>query len=127
MNCVVNLGFILCLQLQTKYSIALTPNLCEILVYKLHTSRVSKTVPPVTFCLHVFNNSILPLMLLLTCLVKGLKIRSKKLLNLQVGHFGHPNIGLSFKSFGSEIVISFLSCSSIALCKISDLCIFGQP
>ena len=127
MNCVVNLGFILCLQLQTKYSIALTPNLCGILVYKLHTSRVSKTVPPVTFCLHVFNNSILPLMLLLTCLVKGLKIRSKKLLNLQVGHFGHPNIGLSFKSFGSEIVISFLSCSSIALCKISDLCIFGQP
>ena len=127
MNCVVNLGFILCLQLQTKYSIALTPSLCGILVYKLHTSRVSKTVPPVTFCLHVFNNSILPLMLLLTCLVKGLKIRSKKLLNLQVGHFGHPNIGLSFKSFGSEIVISFLSCSSIALCKISDLCIFGQP
>ena len=127
MNCVVNLGFILCLQLQTKYSIALTPNLCGILVYKLHTSRVSKTVPPVTFCLHVFNNSMLPLMLLLTCLVKGLKIRSKKLLNLQVGHFGHPNIGLSFKSFGSEIVISFLSCSSIALCKISDLCIFGQP
>ena len=127
MNCVVNLGFILCLQLQTKYSIALTPNLCGILVYKLHTSRVSKTVPPVTFCLHVFKNSILPLMLLLTCLVKGLKIRSKKLLNLQVGHFGHPNIGLSFKSFGSEIVISFLSCSSIALCKISDLCIFGQP
>ena len=127
MNCVVNLGFILCLQLQTKYSIALTPNLCGILVYKLHTSRVSKTVPLVTFCLHVFNNSILPLMLLLTCLVKGLKIRSKKLLNLQVGHFGHPNIGLSFKSFGSEIVISFLSCSSIALCKISDLCIFGQP
>ena len=108
MNCVVNLGFILCLQLQTKYSIALTPNLCGILVYKLHTSRVSKTVPPVTFCLHVFNNSMLPLMLLLTCLVKGLKIRSKKLLNLQVGHFGHPNIGLSFKSFGSEIVISFL-------------------
>ena len=127
MNCVVNLGFILCLQLQTKYSIALTPNLCGILVYKLHTSRVSKTVPPVTFCLHVFKNSILPLMLLLTCLVKGLKIRSKKLLNLQVGHFGHPNIGLSFKSFGSEIVISFLSYSSIALCKISDLCIFGQP
>ena len=127
MNCVVNLGFILCLQLQTKYSIALTPSLCGILVYKLHTSRVSKTVPPVTFCLHVFKNSILPLMLLLTCLVKGLKIRSKKLLNLQVGHFGHPNIGLSFKSFGSEIVISFLSCSSIALCKISDLCIFGQP
>ena len=127
MNCVVNLGFILCLQLQTKYSIALTPNLCGILVYKLHTSRLSKTVPPVTFCLHVFNNSIIPLMLLLTCLVKGLKIRSKKLLNLQVGHFGHPNIGLSFKSFGSEIVISFLSCSSIALCKISDLCIFGQP
>ena len=127
MNCVVNLGFILCLQLQTKYSIALTPNLCGILVYKLHTSRVSKTVPPVTFCLHVFNNSILPLMLLLTCLVKGLKIRSKKLLNLQVGYFGHPNIGLSFKSFGSGIVISFLSCSSIALCKISDLCIFGQP
>ena len=127
MNCVVNLGFILCLQLQTTYSIALTPNFCGILVYKLHTSRVSKTVPPVTFCLHVFNNFILPLMLLLTCLVKGLKIRSKKLLNLQVGHFGHPNIGLSFKSFGSEIVISFLSCSSIALCKISDLCIFGQP
>ena len=127
MNCVVNLGFILCLQLQTKYSIALTPNLCGILVYKLHTSRVSKTVPPVTFCLHVFNNSILPLMLLLTCLVKGLKIRSKKLLNLQVGYFGHPNIGLSFKSFGSGIVISFLSCSSIALCKIFDLCIFGRP
>ena len=44
-------------------------------------------------------------MLLLTCLVKGFKIRSKKLLSLLVGHFGPPAIGLSFKSLGSKMVI----------------------
>ena len=33
-------------------------------------------------------------MLLSTCLVKGFKIRSKNLLNLLVGHFGPPSIGL---------------------------------
>ena len=66
-------------------------------------------------------------MLLLTCLVKGFKIRSKKLLNLLVRHFGPPTIGLSFKSLGSEMVISSLFCSLIALRKISNLCILGQP
>ena len=66
-------------------------------------------------------------MLLLTCLVEGFKIRSKKLLNLLVGHFGPPTISLSFKSFGSKMVISSLFCSLIALCKISDLCILGRP
>ena len=66
-------------------------------------------------------------MLLLTSLVKGFKIRSKKLLNLPVGHFGSSTIGLSFKSFGSKMVISSLFCSLIALCTISDLCILGQP
>ena len=66
-------------------------------------------------------------MLLLTCLVQDFKIRSKKLLNLLVGHFGTPTIGPSFKSFGSEMVISSLFCYLIALCKISDLCILGRP
>ena len=66
-------------------------------------------------------------MLLLTCLVKGFKIRSKKLLNLLVGHFGPPIIGLSYKSLGSKMVISFLFCSLITLCKIADLCILGRP
>ena len=66
-------------------------------------------------------------MLLLTCLVKGFKIRSKKLLNLLVGHFGPLTIGLSFKSLGSKMVISSLFCSLIASCKISDLCILGRP
>ena len=64
-------------------------------------------------------------MLLLTCLVKGFKIRSKKLLNLLVGHFSPPTIDLSFKSLGSEMIISSLFRSLIALCKISDLCILG--
>ena len=66
-------------------------------------------------------------MLLLTCLVKGFKIRSKKLLNLLVGHFGPSTIGLSFKSFGSKMVINSLFCSLIAFCTISDLCILGSP
>ena len=65
-------------------------------------------------------------MLLLKCLVKGFKIRSKKLPNLLVGHFGPSTIGHSSKSLGSEMVISSLFCSLIALCKISDLCILGQ-
>ena len=64
-----------------------------------------------TFRLHVFKNFKLSLMLFLTCLVKDFKISSKKLLNLLVGHFGPPNIGLSFKSLGSEMVISSLFCS----------------
>ena len=59
-----------------------------------------------TFRLHVFKNSILSLKLLLICLVKSFKIRSKKLLNVVVGHFGPPTIGHSFKSLGSEVVIS---------------------
>ena len=80
------------------------------LVYKLRTSKVTKTV----FRLLVFKSSILFLMLLLTCLVKGFKIRSKKLLNLLVGHFGPPTISISFKSFNSEMVISSLFCSLIA-------------
>ena len=80
----------------------------------------------VTFRLHVFKNSILSLMLLLTCLVKGFKIRSKKLLNLLVEHFGPPTIGLSFKSLGSEMITSLFR-SLIALCKISDLCVCEQP
>ena len=66
-------------------------------------------------------------MLLLTCLVKGFKIRSKKLLSLLLGYFGPPTIGLSFTSLGSKMVISYLFCSLIALCKISDLCILGRP
>ena len=66
-------------------------------------------------------------MLLLTCLIQGFKIRSKKLLNLLVGHFGPSTIGLSFKSLGSKMVIRSLFCSLIALCKISDLCILGRP
>ena len=104
MTCVVNLGYILCLLLETKYSIAFSPNSCGILVYKLHTSKVTKTVSSVTFRLHVFKYSILSLMLLLTCLVKGFKIRSKKLLNFLVGHFGPPTISLSFKSLSSEMI-----------------------
>ena len=66
-------------------------------------------------------------MLLLTCLVKGFKIRSKKIINLLVGHFGPPTIGLSCKSLGSEVIISSLFCSLIALCKISDSCFLGRP
>ena len=46
-------------------------------------------------------------MLLLTCLVKGFKIRFKKLFNLLAWYFGPPTIGLSFKSLGSEMVASF--------------------
>ena len=65
-------------------------------------------------------------MLLLTYLVKGFNIRFKKLLNLLVGHFGPPTIGLTFKSFSSEMVISSLFCYLIALYKISDLCILGR-
>ena len=66
-------------------------------------------------------------MLRLACLVKGFNTRSKKLLNLLVGHFGPPTIGLSFKSLVSGMVISSLFCLLIALCKISDLCILGRP
>ena len=66
-------------------------------------------------------------MLLLTCLGKGFKIRSKKILNLPVGQFGPPTVGLSFKSLGSEMIISSLFCSLTAFCKIYDLCILGQP
>ena len=65
-------------------------NSCEILVYKIQTSKVTKTVSSLTFLVHVFKNSILSLMLLLTCLVKGFKIRPKKSLNLLVGYFGPP-------------------------------------
>ena len=81
----------------------------------------------VTFRLNVFKNSILSLMLLLTRLVKGFKIRSKKIVNLLVGHFGPPTIGLSCKSLGSEVIISSLFRSLITLCKISDLCFLGRP
>ena len=66
-------------------------------------------------------------MLLLTCLVKGFKVRSKKLLNLIIGHSDPPTIGLSFKSLGSEMVVSSLFCSLITSCKIYDLCILGRP
>ena len=96
-------------------------------MYKLHTSKETKTGSSVIFRLHVFKNSILSLMLLLACLVKGFKIRSKNLLNLLVRHFGPPTIGLNFKSSGFEMVISSLFCSLIALCKISDLRILGWP
>ena len=65
-------------------------NSCEILVYKIQTSKVTKTVSSLTFLVHVFKNSILSLMLFLTCLVKGFKIRPKKSLNLLVGYFGPP-------------------------------------
>ena len=71
MNCVVNLGFILCLMSETRYSIALSPNSCGILVYKLHTLKVTKTVPSVIFRLHVFKNSILSLMFLRLSLIKA--------------------------------------------------------
>ena len=101
----------ICLQLETKYFIALSPNSYGILVYKLHTSKVTKAVSSVTFCLHVFKNSKLSLKLFLKCLVKDFKVRSKKVLNLLVGHFVPPNIGLSFKSLGSEMAISSLLCS----------------
>ena len=97
------------------------------LVYKLHTSKVTKTVSSVTFRLHVLKNSLLSLMFLLTCLVKGFKTRSKKLLNLLVGNFGPPTIDLSFNSLGSKMVIISLFCSLITLCKISDLCVLGRP
>ena len=90
-------------------------------------SKVTKTVSSVTFRLHVFKNSALLLMLPLTCLFKVFKIGSKKLLNLPVAHFGAHATGLSFKSLCSEMVISSLFCSLIALCKISDLCILGRP
>ena len=62
-------------------------------------------------------------MLLLTRLVKDFKIRSKKLLNFLVGHFGPPTICLSFKSLGSEMVISSLFCSLIAYIKFL-ICVF---
>ena len=65
-------------------------------------------------------------MLLLMCLVKGFKIRSKKLLNYPIWHSDPPSIGLSFKSLDSEMVISYLFCSLIVLCKIPDLCILGR-
>ena len=65
-------------------------------------------------------------MLLLTCLVKGFKIRFKKLFNLLMGHFGPPTVGLSFKSLSYKMVISSLFRSLIALFKISDLCILGR-
>ena len=52
-------------------------------------------------------------MLFLKCLVKGFKIRSNKLLNLLVGHFGPRTIGPSFKSLVSEMVIRSLYCSLI--------------
>ena len=64
-------------------------------------------------------------MLLLTYLVKGFKLISKKLLNLLFGHFGPPTIWSKF--LGSEMAISSLFYSLIALCKISDLCILGRP
>ena len=63
-------------------------------------------------------------MLLLTCLVKSFKIKSKKLLNLLVGNFGPSTIGLSFKGLGSKIVASSLFCSFIALCKKFPICVF---
>ena len=66
-------------------------------------------------------------MLLLTCLVRDFKIRSKKLLSLLVGHFVPATVGLSFKSLCSEMVTRPLFCSLIASCKTSDLCILGQP
>ena len=115
MNCVVKLRFLICLQLETKYFIALSPNSYGRLVYKLHTSKVTKAVSSVTFCLHVFKNSKLSLMLFLKCLVKDFKMRSKKVLNLLVGHFVPPNIGLSFKSLGSEMAISSLLCSLLCI------------
>ena len=113
MNCVVNLEVILYLYLETKFSFAVSPNSFGILVYKLRTSKLIKTVSSVTFRLHIFKKSVLSLMLLSTWLVKGLK----KLLILLVWHFGPPSIGVSFKSLGSEMVISSLFCSLIALYK----------
>ena len=71
MNFVVNLGFILSLMSETRYSIALSPNSCGILVYKLHTLKVTKTVPCVIFRLHVFKNSILSLIFLRLSLIKA--------------------------------------------------------
>ena len=71
MNCVVNLGFILSLMSETRYSIALSPNSCGILAYKLHTLKVTKTVPSVIFRLHVFKNSILSLIFLRLSLIKA--------------------------------------------------------
>ena len=62
-------------------------------------------------------------MLLLT----NFKIRSKKLFNVLLGNFGPPTVGLSFKYLNSEMVISSLFSSLIALCKISDFFILRQP
>ena len=56
---------------ETRYSIALSPNSCGILVYKLHTLKVTKTVPCVIFRLHVFKNSILSLIFLRLSLIKA--------------------------------------------------------
>ena len=92
-------------------------------MYKLHTLKVTKTVSSVTFHLHVFKKFILSLMLLLT----NFKIRSKKLFNVLLGNFGPPTVGLSFKYLNSEMVISSLFSSLIALCKISDFFILRQP
>ena len=82
-------------------------------MYNLHTQKVTKTVSSVTFRLHIFKNSVLSFLLLLRCSAKGFKIRSKRLINLLLGHFGRPTIGLSFKSLISEMVISSLFCSMI--------------
>ena len=123
MICVLNLASF-CLQLETKFSIALSPISCVILVYKPITSKITKTVSSVTFGLYVFKNPILSLMLLLTYLVKGFKIISEKLLNLLVVHFGLPSTGLSFKSLGYEMVISSLFCSLITLYANFPICLF---
>ena len=126
-NCVANLEFILCLYLETKYSIALSSNSCGTLVYKLHTSKLTKTLSSLTFRSHVFKKSLLSLMLLLTCLLKDFKIRFNKSLSLLVGNFGTPIIALSFKSLGYEMVISSSFLSLIAFCKFSNLRILRWP
>ena len=44
-----------------------------------------------------------------------------------LGNFGPPTVGLSFKYLNSEMVISSLFSSLIALCKISNFFILRQP
>ena len=109
-NCVLNFGFILCLYLETKYCIAVSSNSYGILVYKLHISKVIKSVTSVTFRLYIFLRILYYLLCRFDVLVKRFRIRSKKLLNILEGHFDPPTTGFSFESLSSEMVISSLFC-----------------
>ena len=101
MNSLENGRVIESVKLLIQYSIAASPSSCGMLVYKLTTSKDTRSAFSSIVSGRLFRKSRSSRMKLGTCSQRGFKIMSMKLLSRWVGDDGPATIGRSLRSGGA--------------------------